>query len=47
MVRVGDRAVFSAVYVKVYENLSNSKNQPVANNPFTDCKDPEVLPTTI
>lgn len=38
-----NRAEFAAITVKVYENLSNEKAQPVAVNPFTDCNDPEVL----
>jgi len=37
------RAEFAAVCVKVYENLGKTKAQPVAENPFTDCNDPEVL----
>lgn len=37
------RAEFAAICVKVYENLSNTKAEPVAKNPFTDCNDPEVL----
>jgi len=37
------RAEFAAVSVKVYENFTNTKAQPVAKNPFTDCNDPEVL----
>ncbi|HHW47607.1 MAG TPA: hypothetical protein GXX14_03200 [Clostridiaceae bacterium] len=37
------RAEFAAVCVKLYENLSNTKAQPVTSNPFTDCNDPEVL----
>lgn len=38
-----NRAEFAAVCVKVYENLSSSKAQPAAKNPFTDCNDLEVL----
>ncbi|NMA25597.1 MAG: carboxypeptidase regulatory-like domain-containing protein [Clostridiales bacterium] len=38
-----NRAEFAAVCVKAYENLANTKAQPIANNPFTDCDDPEVL----
>jgi len=37
------RAEFAAISVKVYENLANTKAQPVATNPFTDCSDAEVL----
>lgn len=37
------RREFAAICVKVYENLGNTKAQPVAENPFTDCDDPEVL----
>jgi hypothetical protein len=37
------RAEFAAICVKVYENLGNTKAQPVTKNPFTDCNDPEVL----
>lgn len=37
------RQEFAAICVKVYENLGNTKAQPVAVNPFTDCSDPEVL----
>ena len=43
MTKAITRAEFAAVCVKVYENLSNSKAQPIAKNPFTDCDDPEVL----
>ena len=37
------RAEFAAICVKVYENLSNTKAQPIAKNPFTDTNDTEVL----
>ena len=37
------RAEFAAVSVKVYEALTGVKAEPVAQNPFTDCSDPEVL----
>ena len=37
------RAEFAAVAVKVYESLSGEKAVPIAENPFTDCNDPEVL----
>lgn len=37
------RAEFAAICVKVFENFTNTKAQPVTNNPFTDCNDPEVL----
>ncbi|MBQ7567139.1 MAG: S-layer homology domain-containing protein [Oscillospiraceae bacterium] len=37
------RAEFAAVSVKAYEALSGTKAQPVANNPFTDTTDAEVL----
>ena len=37
------RAEFAAVSVKLYESLSGLKAEPVADNPFTDTKDPEVL----
>lgn len=37
------RAEFAAISVKVYENLGNTKAQPIATNPFTDCNDAEVL----
>jgi len=37
------RAEFAAVSVKVYESLSGTKAAPIAVNPFTDTKDPEVL----
>lgn len=43
MTKAITRAEFAAVCVKVYENLSNTKAQPIAKNPFTDCDDPEVL----
>jgi hypothetical protein len=37
------RAEFAAVSVKVFEALTSTTAQPVANNPFTDTSDPEVL----
>ncbi len=37
------RAEFAAVSVKVFEALTSTKATPVANNPFTDTKDAEVL----
>ena len=37
------RAEFAAVAVKVYESLSGEKAEPISENPFTDCNDPEVL----
>jgi len=43
MTRPITRAEFAAVCVKIYENLSNTKAQPVTKSPFTDCNDPEVL----
>jgi len=38
-----NRAEFAAVSVKVYEALSGEKTSPIANNPFTDTNDTEVL----
>ncbi len=37
------RAEFAAVSVRVFESLTGTKAQPVAENPFTDTKDPDVL----
>ena len=37
------RQEFAAVAVKIYEALSGETAAPVKNNPFTDCKDTEVL----
>ena len=37
------RAEFAAVCVKLYEVMSTLTAEPVAENPFTDTKDPEVL----
>ena len=37
------RAEFAAVSVRLYENLTDTKATPVATNPFTDTKDPEIL----
>lgn len=37
------RAEFAAVAVKTYENLSGTKALPAVSDPFTDCKDIEVL----
>lgn len=37
------RLEFAAVAVKVYENLSATKALPATVNPFTDCKDTEML----
>ncbi len=37
------RAEFAAVAVKVYEALSDETATLIANNPFTDCNDVEVL----
>ncbi len=37
------RAEFAAVSVRVYESLTGTKAQPVAQNPFTDTNDAEVL----
>ena len=37
------RAEFAAVAVKVYKALSNETATLIANNPFTDCNDVEVL----
>jgi len=37
------RAEFAAVTVKAYEVLTGTRAEPVAENPFTDCEDPEVL----
>lgn len=37
------RLEFAAVAVKVYENLSAAKALPATINPFTDCKDIEML----
>lgn len=37
------RQEFAAVAVKTYENLAGTKALPAVTNPFTDCKDTEVL----
>lgn len=37
------RAEFAAIAVKVYESMSGKTATPVAVNPFTDCRDAEVL----
>ncbi|MBO4331154.1 MAG: S-layer homology domain-containing protein [Oscillospiraceae bacterium] len=37
------RAEFAAVSVKVYEALTGTKAEPIAENPFTDTSDAEVL----
>ena len=37
------RQEFAAVAVKVYESLSGETAEPASENPFTDCRDPEVL----
>ncbi|MDD7408599.1 MAG: S-layer homology domain-containing protein [Anaerovoracaceae bacterium] len=37
------REEFAAVSVKAYEKLSGTKAIPDVTDPFTDCKDPEVL----
>ncbi len=37
------RKEFAHVAVKLYENISGSKVKAIANNPFTDTKDEEVL----
>ena len=37
------RQEFAAVAVKIYESLAGEPAQPVADNPFIDCDDPEVL----
>lgn len=37
------RAEFAAVAVKTYEALTGTKTEPIAENPFTDCEDIEVL----
>ena len=38
-----NRAEFAAVAVKTYESLSGVQAIPAVNNPFTDCRDTEVL----
>ncbi len=37
------RLEFAAVCVKVYENLSGTNALPAVTNPFSDCRDTEVL----
>src|SRR5699024_10954653 len=37
------RAEFSAVAVRAYESLSGEETVPIAENPFTDTDDPDVL----
>ena len=43
MTRTITRQEFAAVAVKTYENLAGTKALPAVINPFTDCKDTEVL----
>lgn len=43
LTRAISRAEFAAVCVKVYENLAGTKALPAITDPFTDCKDLEVL----
>ncbi|MBP5245032.1 MAG: S-layer homology domain-containing protein, partial [Clostridia bacterium] len=38
-----NRREFASVAVKVYEALAGVKTEPIANNPFADCDDVEVL----
>lgn len=43
MTKLITRAEFAAICVKVYENLSDTKAEPVATNPFSGCNGPDVL----